>query len=165
MQANPHQDRSGSLRRSPFNGRRVRMAAATAFLLTSFVAGSFMALSATPSLAAGECNTDIAALMKKRQDIIEQLNKQAKASPKGQLDPTTACGKLRALAAAERDLLAYFTKNKDWCMVPDNAITGLAEGSKKTAGMAANACKVAEQIKKGQEAITNSAPKLPTGPL
>ncbi len=164
MQANPQLDRSGSLRRSPFIGRRVRRAAATGFLLASFIAGSFVTLSATPGYA-GECNTDIAALMKKRQNIIDALNKEAKASPKGQLDPTAACGKLRSLAAAERELLAYFTKNKDWCMVPDNAITGLTEGSKKTAGMAANACRVAEQVKKGQEAISNSAPKLPTGPL
>jgi hypothetical protein len=164
MQANPQLDRSGSLRRSPFAGRRVRTAAATGFLLASFVAGSFVTLSATPGLA-GECNTDIAALMKKRQGIIDALNKQAKASPKGQLDPTTACGKLRTLAAAERELLAYFVKNKDWCMVPDNAIASLTAGSKKTAGMAANACRVAEQIKKGQDAINNAAPKLPTGPL
>lgn len=164
MQANP-QDRSSSLRRSPFTGRRVRGAAATGFLLASFLAGSFMTLSATPGYAAGECNADIAALMKKRQGIIDSLNKEAKASPKGQLDPTAACGKLRSLAGAERELLAYFVKNKDWCMVPDNAITSLTEGSKKTAGMAANACRVAEQVKKGQEAISNSAPKLPSGPL
>lgn len=164
MQATPKLDRSGSLRRSPFVGRRMRMAAATGFLLASFVAGTFVTLSATPSVA-GECNADIGALMKKRQGIIDQLNKQAKASPKGQLDPSTACGKLRSLAAAEHELLAYFTKNKEWCMVPDTAITSLTEGSKKTAGMAANACRVAEQVKKGQDAINNAAPKLPTGPL
>lgn len=161
MQAHLQLCRSGSLRRAPAAGR-MRMAAVAGLILAS-IAGPFV-VAAGPAFA-GDCNGDIAALMKKRQGVIDQLNKQAKASPKGQLDPATACGKLRGLVAAERELLAYFVKNKDWCMVPDNAIASLSEGSKKTAGMAANACKVAEQVKKGQEAISNSAPKLPTGPL
>jgi hypothetical protein len=132
-------------------------------LAIATAAASLPLIAAAPSEAA-ECNADIGALMQKRQAFIEELNKQAKASPKGQLDPTAACGKLRSLVGAEHALLAYLTKNKEWCMVPDNAVTNLEAGTKRTQMMAANACKVAEQIKKGQESI-GTGPKLPAGPL
>jgi hypothetical protein len=118
----------------------------------------------TPAVAA-ECNQDIGVLMKKRQGIIDQLNKLAKASPKGQLDPVASCPKLRILATAEQELAAYLTKNKDWCMVPDSAVTNIQASSKHTKAIAAKACQVAEQIKKGQAANAAAAPKLPTGPL
>ncbi len=154
-------DRSRGLERPPLAGRwRTRVCMG---ILLAVAALSYGLIAASPSFA-GECNADIGNLMKKRQGLIDDLNKQAKASPKGQLDPTTACGKLRGLAASERELLAYLTKNKDWCMVPDAAITGLETGSKHTTAMAANACKVAEQIKKGQESV-GTGPKLPAGPL
>ena len=120
---------------------------------------------AISSASAGECNQDIGELTQKRQAVIDQLNKVAKASPKGQLDPVASCPKLRALAAIEQKLAAYLTKNKDWCMVPDNAITNIEGSAKHTVTIAGQACKVAEQIKKGQQAGAAAGPKLPTGPL
>lgn len=132
------------------------------FLAVSVWTFGFAALS--PATAA-ECNEDIGALTQKRQAIIDQLNKVAKASPKGQLDPTAACPKLRNLAVIEHQLSDYLTKNKEWCMVPDAAITNIETSAKHTLTIAGQACKVAEQIKKGQQAGAAAAPKLPTGPL
>jgi hypothetical protein len=125
---------------------------------------SFGLATASPVLAS-ECNADIGNFMKKRQGLIDELNKLAKAAPKGQLDPTNSCPVLRNLAVVERDLAAYLTKNKEWCLVPDNAVENITTSSKRTQMIAGKACQVAEQIKKGQEALTNSAPKLPAGPL
>ncbi|HET6375435.1 MAG TPA: hypothetical protein VFF88_05250, partial [Methylocella sp.] len=74
---------------------------------------------------AAECNEDIAALTKKRQNIIDQLNHLAQGGKK-QLDPVASCPKLRALVAAERELVAYLKKNKDWCAVPDEALQNVS---------------------------------------
>lgn len=119
----------------------------------------------SPAVAA-ECSDDIGNLTKKRQSIIDALNKLAKSSPKGQLDPALSCPKLRNLAAAEQELLTYLQKNKDWCMVPDEAITNLTTSHERSAMIAGKACNVAEQMKKNQEAGgLGAAQKLPSGPL
>jgi hypothetical protein len=124
----------------------------------------FLAL-VSPAVAA-ECSDDIGNLTKKRQSIIDELNKLAKSSPKGQLDPALSCPKLRNLAAAEQELLAYLQKNKDWCMVPDEAITNLTMSHERSTMIAGKACNVAEQMKKNQEAGgLGAAQKLPSGPL
>lgn len=117
-----------------------------------------------------DCNEDIAKLTKKRQSVIDQLNHQAKGA-KNQLDPIAACPKLRALVAAENELVAYLTKNKEWCSVPDEALSNISASSAKSGGVANQACKVAAQMKKMQQqqsaGALNAPPgqKLPTGPL
>ncbi|HLH10802.1 MAG TPA: hypothetical protein VKV77_02860 [Methylovirgula sp.] len=117
-------------------------------------------------LRAAECSEDIGNLAKKRQGIIDDLNKLAKASPKGQLDPAVSCPKLRSLATAEENLLAYLQKNKDWCMVPDEAIGNLTKSLGRSKTVASRACAMASAIKKNQEAGGLGAPqKLPAGPL
>ena len=118
---------------------------------------------------AGDCNEDIGALTKKRQGIIDQLNQLAQGGKK-QLDPVAACPKLRALVAAERELLAYLTKNKDWCTVPDVAFQNITESSSKSSKVANQACSVAEKMKKAQQqqaagALNAPQQKLPAGPL
>jgi hypothetical protein len=119
---------------------------------------------------AGDCNADIADLTKKRQGVIDQLNQLAKGGKK-QLDPIVSCPKLRALAAAERAFVAYLTKNKDWCAVPEEALQSLTASSTKTTQVATQACKVADQIRKAQQQQATGgagqppAQKLPSGPL
>jgi hypothetical protein len=119
----------------------------------------------SPAVAA-ECTDDIGNLTKKRQSVIDDLNRLARSSPKGQLDPAVSCPKLRVLAADEQQLLAYLQKNKDWCMVPDEAITNLSMSLSRSRMVAGKACAIAEQIKKNQEAGgIEGAQKLPSGPL
>ncbi len=114
---------------------------------------------------AAECTVDIGNLSQKRQLIIEQLNKLAKSSPNHQLDPAVSCPKLRELAGAETALLVYLQKNKDWCMVPDEAISNITMSLNRSKMIASRACAIAEQIKKNEEAGGATAQKLPTGPL
>jgi hypothetical protein len=116
-----------------------------------------------------DCNQDIGALTKKRQGIIDQLNQLAQGGKK-QLDPVASCPKLRALVAAEHDLIAYLTKNKEWCGVPDEAFQNITASTSKSSTVANQACKVAAQMKKAQEqqaagALNAPQQKLPAGPL
>ncbi len=117
---------------------------------------------------ATDCNQDIGALTKKRQGMIDQLNQLAQGGKK-QLDPVASCPKLRALVAVEREFVAYLTKNKEWCSVPDQAFQSLSAGSAKTVKVANQACTVAERMKKAQEqqaaGALNAQQKLPAGPL
>ncbi|VFU09366.1 conserved exported hypothetical protein [Methylocella tundrae] len=116
-----------------------------------------------------DCNEDIASLTKKRQVVIDDLNRLAKGS-KNQLDPVASCPKLKALVGAERELLAYLTKNKEWCSVPDNALENITLSAQKSGSVAAQACKIAAQVtqmKKAQEQGGGlpQGQKLPAGPL
>src|SRR6202011_548028 len=118
---------------------------------------------------ATDCNQDIGALTKKRQGIIDQLNQLAQGGKK-QLDPVASCSKLRALVAVERELLAYLTKNKDWCAVPDDAFQNVTTSTGKSGKVANQACTVAAKMKKAQGhqapgALNVPQPKLPAGPL
>ena len=118
---------------------------------------------------ATDCNQDIGALTKKRQDILDQLNKLAQGGKK-QLEPVAACPKLRALVAVEHELVAYLTKNKDWCAVPDEAFQNISASTSKSGKVANQACTVAAKMKKAQEQQASGAlnvpqPKLPAGPL
>ena len=118
---------------------------------------------------ATDCNQDIGALTKKRQDILDELNKLAQGGKK-QLDPVASCPKLRALVAVEHELVAYLKKNKDWCAVPDEAFQNISASTSKSGKVANQACTVAAKMKKAQEqqasgALNAPQPKLPAGPL
>ena len=119
---------------------------------------------------AGDCNSDVAALSQKRQAVMEKLNTIAKAT-KGKLDPIASCPVLRTLVKTEGDLLSYLNANKNWCNVPDDAITNLQTADVKTRTFATQACNFAEQARKAQKqaasnaSIGTQAQKLPTGPL
>jgi hypothetical protein len=117
--------------------------------------------------ARADCNEDMGKIMQRRETLIQELNASAKAT-KGKLDPTSACPRLRKLAVMENELLAYMTKNKEWCAIPDSAIENATAGHAKTAQTATQACNIAEQIKKAQEQQANGGAgpqKLPAGPL
>jgi hypothetical protein len=120
---------------------------------------------------AQDCNAEVGVLMKKRMDMMASLNENAKAN-KGKLDPVAGCTKLRALVVADRAIEAYFKKNKDWCSIPDDATANMTADIEKTTAVAAQACSIADKMKKQQEqqaagggALGEPAQKLPTGPL
>ncbi len=148
----------------------------TAHRLTSVAAKAAVFVTAGSILAgtlpafAQDCNADVAVLMKKRMDTMEQLNGIAKAN-KGKLDPIAGCAKLKSLVGIDKEILAYFTKNKEWCAIPEEATQNLAADVQKTGAVATQACTIAEQMKKAQQqqaaggGLGAPAPKLPTGPL
>ncbi len=134
----------------------------------AFAAAGLLFAGAMPALGQ-DCNADVGVLMKKRADTMEQLNGIAKAN-KGKLDPVAGCAKLKSLVAVDKEILAYFTKNKEWCAIPEEASQNLSADVQKTTAVAAQACSIAEQMKKAKEQQAaggglGPAPKLPTGPL
>jgi hypothetical protein len=137
--------------------------------IAAFAVTALIPLVVCGAAYATDCNQDIGALTKKRQGIIDQLNQLAQGGKK-QLDPVASCPKLRALVAVERELLAYLTKNKDWCAVPDEAFQNVTSSTGKSGKVANQACTVAAKMKKAQEQQASGAlnvpqPKLPAGPL
>lgn len=121
---------------------------------------------AQPSL---DCETGVKALQERRMKLIDEFNQMAK-SHAGKLDPIESCPKLKTLAGVESSFKDYMIKNKDWCNIPDAAITNVSESQAKTAALAARVCKVAEQFKKQQSEQAAAGPgaaplKLPAGPL
>jgi hypothetical protein len=126
-----------------------------------------LGLPALVAPARADCNEDLGRIMQRREAAIQNLNDMAKASH-GKLDPIGACPKLRKLVGMENELLAYMTKNKEWCAIPDNAIENASAGHAKTAQTANQACNIAVQMKKAQEQQANGGAgptKLPAGPL
>lgn len=145
----------------------------TVALRLGSVIASIALVLGTVGLAHADCNTDFAALMSKRIVEIEALNKISK-SHGGKLDPVAACPRLRNLAAAEGQVVAYIEKNKDWCGLPDDIAAKMSATRSKTEGFAAKACGFAAKMKQMQAEQQKQAQsqqpqepviKLPTGPL
>jgi hypothetical protein len=135
----------------------------------SIVAGLFIAVS-TPALAQeNSCQTDMARLKGKYEGLVVALNKQKRKD--GKLDAAVACPKLRMMTSIDGEWIAFLTKNKDWCNIPDEAIGQMETKKKADAGLANQACNVAAQIKKMQEqqaaggAQAQPQVRLPAGPL
>ncbi|ARN80886.1 hypothetical protein [Methylocystis bryophila] len=127
-----------------------------------------LALSVAPARAAGDdCQAELPKMMQQRMAQIEKLNAIGKAG-KGKIDPMAACPVAKALVASENQLLAFMTKNKDWCQIPDPYITQLKEAQGRDQMFAAKACEAAANFKKMQEqqgAAAGGPPRLPAGPL
>ena len=122
--------------------------------------------------ARADCGQDMSALMTKRTNAIGVINANTRAHA-GKLDPVSACPQLRTLAAVESEVVAYMTKNKDWCSLPDDLVSKMTESHARTAGVAVKACDFVVKLKKMQEQQAQAgaqqqqqqAVKLPSGPL
>ena len=104
---------------------------------------------------------------------IQVLNSLGKAG-KGKMDPNAACPAAKKLVGIEGEMLAYMSKNKDWCNIPDNVVDSFKQARAKTQNFAGQACTVAAKMKKMMEQQREQAangggfgapPKLPSGPL
>ena len=123
---------------------------------------------AAPALAQS-CGDDLQKLAQRREAEMASINTLVKASKGKQLDPTVFCAKSGGLMSAENAMIAYMEKNKDWCGIPDDTLNGLKANHTKSAAFAAQACKVAGELKKAKEQGADGggpqAQPLPAGPL
>lgn len=125
-----------------------------------------------PIAAEADCNSDLGALAQKRAIVGAALEKNKKAHG-GKIDPILACPQLKALAAAQAAVVAYMTKNKDWCALPDELVQKTAQAEAQIAGFGAKACGMVAKIKQMQAQQASQAAqqqqqqtlKLPAGPL
>lgn len=119
------------------------------------------------TMARADCQQDIGALMKKREAAVAVVN--GSKAKNGKLDPMLACPRLRNLGAIEKEAVAYFQKNKEWCNLPDDLVSKMTSSSQRTTQFAAQACAFAVKAKQmqqqAQQQQQDALPKLPTGPL
>ena len=133
---------------------------------------------AAPALAAQDCATDLAGLAGRREAALKNINALVAASHGKKLDPEAFCARSGPLNSAEEAMIAYMTKNKDWCQIPDDALAQLKASHAKSAAFGGKACSVAAQIrtmkaqaaKQQAQAAQNGGggpqvQPLPTGPL
>jgi hypothetical protein len=122
--------------------------------------------------ARADCADDLKKLTERRISQLNEINAMAAQSKKDKkpIDPAIFCAKAHNLSAAEDALIAYMTKNKDWCAVPDEVLGNLQESHKKSVEFGGRACVAAAKFKKMQEQQAAGggapqAPALPAGPL
>ena len=142
------------------------------FCLSALAAAAVVA--ATPAFAADDCATSLQKLAARREAALQGINQMVKASKGKKLDPEVFCARSRPLNAAEDAMLAYMTKNKDWCQIPDDAVNQLRASHAKSVAFGARACTVAAQIAKMKKQAAAAAQQgggppaeqpLPAGPL
>lgn len=126
-----------------------------------------LALGVSAVSAKADCQSDIGAIMKRREAAVAMVNKSKAAN--GKLDPLLACPRLKSLQVVENEAVAYFSKNAEWCNLPPDFTEKMSSSAKRTASFAGQACGIAVKIKqmKSQQAQQQQemAPKLPAGPL
>jgi hypothetical protein len=137
--------------------------------LAAIVLAACAAGAQAQEITVSDCQGDIAKLQQKREAQIASVNTLTKGG-KAKLDPIAACPRLRNLAATESQIVAYMTKNQQWCDIPDEILANVKTGRDRTAGFAGQACKIAAMAKKAQQGGVAAGgapppPRLPTGPL
>ena len=144
---------------------------------SALVAGLVAASLLAPVAARADCNADMGALAAKRASINAVLERNKKEHA-GKIDPVAACPQLKALASAQGAVVAYMTKNKDWCGLPDDLVSKSAQAQTQISGFAVKACGMVAKIKQmqaqqatmaaqqqQQQAAQVPTLKLPAGPL
>jgi hypothetical protein len=133
-----------------------------------------MVCAAAPALASQDCGADMQALAARREAAMKSINEMIVSARGKKLDPDAFCGRSRPLAAAEEAMIAYMQKNKDWCQIPDDALTQLKASHAKSVAFGAKACTVAAQLKKMKQQAAQAQQQaggqpqeqpLPAGPL
>jgi hypothetical protein len=124
------------------------------------------------AMADQNCGEDLQKLAQRREAELAKINGMVAAAKGKKLDPAEFCSQSSGLNSAESALIAYMTKNKEWCSIPDEAIDNLKAVHAKSAGFSAKACAVAAQMRKMKEQQADggagAGPQvqpLPAGPL
>lgn len=113
-------------------------------------------LLASPALAQNEfCTSEIMPLVKQRDALTQRL----KALGKQGAQPGARekfCGTLDEYMGVIRKTVSYMEQNKDFCSIPDQAITGIKKGLAQNTTMRYRVCvvgaKQAAQAQQGQQA-------------
>ena len=129
-------------------------------------------LMSAAAFADGSCADDLKKLTDRRVAELAGINALAAAGKKKPIDPAIFCAKSHGLSASEDALIAYMEKNKDWCGIPDEVLTGLKASHAKSVEFGGRACVAAAKFKKMKEQQANGggngapqAQPLPAGPL
>lgn len=91
----------------------------------------------SPAMAqAQSCQDDFAKIMGARQSIIQRINGFRTKRP----TPQQACAAFNQLRSADARLISWMTTNKDWCQIPDDALTNAQNSQAQAAKIRGQAC-------------------------
>lgn len=121
----------------PLNTKCARLSAITFAL---FLTGA--------GLARADCQTDFNAM---RQEM-EEKGQALQAAGKRKAPPQELCGLFRTYTAVEGKLAKYLADNKDWCQIPEQAVTSAKANNAKTAALRDKICAAAASGATGGEA-------------
>src|SRR5215203_3238182 len=86
-----------------------------------------MLVTSAPALANEFCNKELQPMMQQRKSLNDKLSAIGKrAKQPGAREQF--CGTLNAFIGNGRKLLTYMEQNKDFCAIPDQAITQAKQG-------------------------------------
>ncbi len=116
-------------------------------------------LAAEGQALAIDCQADFAKLMQTRQSVIERVNGFAKRKPTA----PQACGTFRQLSSANNQALAFVTKNKEWCQIPDTIAEGLQNEAGQIGKVQGQACGAAAKQAQMQKVARSRAAQAQQG--
>ncbi|MFG1463556.1 hypothetical protein V5F77_11715 [Xanthobacter sp. DSM 24535] len=108
---------------------------------------SLALLIAGAAAARADCQTDFTAL---RQEM-EEKGQALQAAGKRKATPQELCGLFRTYTAIEGKLAKYLADNKDWCQIPDQAVSSAKASNVKTVALRDKICAAAASGAAGGE--------------
>ena len=130
--------------------------AGAAWILLAVVAASLV--TARPAAAQSEECKPLIKLMQDRAGILQRLNAM---NAKKQKDAAQFCAVFQQLSAKINETIPEIEKNGSWCHVPEAVLPGLKAEQPKVNQARAQACKVAADQKKMQEAARSQQQRGP----
>jgi hypothetical protein len=119
-----------------------------------------MLLTSAPALANEFCNKEIQPMMLQRKTLNEKLSAIGKrAKQPGAREQF--CGTLNAFIGNGRKLLTYMEQNKDFCAIPDQAITQAKQGLAQNQTLRKKVCLASAQPQPGAP----GKPAIPRPPV
>ncbi len=115
-------------------------------------------LASRPAAAQAEDCKPLVKLMQERGALLQRLNAM---NAKKQKDPAQFCAVFQQLSAKIADTIPEIERNGSWCHVPDAVLPGLKAEQPKVAQARTQACKVAAEQKKMQEAARSQQQRGP----
>lgn len=104
---------------------------------------------------------------------VETRGRALQATIQGKRSREEVCAAAQRFQEAENRLIAYMRNNKDWCMIPDEALKNASAGQARTANLRRQACSAAppgmaagpRQIQPQGPGLVDAAgvPRLPGG--
>jgi hypothetical protein len=111
-----------------------------------------------PASAQAEDCKPLVKMMQERGVLLQRLNAM---NAKKQKDPAQFCAVFQQLSAKLSETIPEIERNGSWCHVPDAVLPGLKAEQPKIAQARTQACKVAAEQKKMQEAARSQQQRGP----
>lgn len=108
--------------------------------LTGLACVLLLSAAAQPALAQSGVCQSLGPLMQERERLMNRVNALGR-----RVDPAQACQLFGQLANNGARTLAFVRENKDWCQIPDEFATNLANAQSQVTRVRGQACTAARQ--------------------